>query len=287
MGQSLQTITSSTTKNQISEPDPKKCQFCGNILPWRPLEHPLITGKVLVWLKPFRCECPESEIYWEKYDREEAERLAEEQRKESERERMEKVKRLFRRSQLPERFKLRTFENYILLGNKEQELALRTAEKYVLKFNEIRAQGTGLIFTGQVGTGKSHLAAAITMALIESGYSVIFGTVTSLLGHIKATYDEDNKITERQIMDQLINVSLLVIDDLGKEKPTPWVEQMLYEIINTRYENNRPVIITSNIDISEISDNYPRTGQAIESRIIEMCHGVRCEWEDYRKSRLF
>jgi DNA replication protein DnaC len=77
-----------------------------------------------------------------------------------------------------------------------------------------------------------------------------------------------------------------VIDDLGKEKPTLWVEQMVYEIINGRYEDNKPVIITTNTSLVGIQDQYDKNGPAIVSRIVEMCQGVKMDGADWRKGRL-
>jgi DNA replication protein DnaC len=246
--------------------------------------HPIITDRVWIWLPPSRCECPRSIEHWARVDEEERREQEAREAREREIRRLKLIEQVFKKSQLPPRFRQRTFENFrVTLANKQ---ALEVALNYAESFEHKLSAGQGLIFTGTVGTGKTYLAAAITLYLLNQCRSVVFGTVTSLLGRIRQTYDEDAEETERQVIDQLINASLLVIDDLGKEKPTAWVEQMLYEIINARYEANKPLIITTNTSLKEIEDRYENTGPAVVSRIIEMCQGVRMDGADWRKGRL-
>lgn len=246
--------------------------------------HPIMTDRVWIWLPPSRCECPRSIEHWARVDEEERREQEVREAREREIERLKTIERAFKKSQLPARFQQRTFENFKETPANRQ--AFRDALDYAENFEHKLSAGQGLIFSGTVGTGKTYLAAAITLYLLNQCCSVVFGTVTSLLGRIRQTYDEDAQETERQVIDQLINVSLLVIDDLGKEKPTAWVEMMLYEIINARYEANKPLIITTNTSLKEIQDRYENTGPAIVSRIIEMCQGVRMDGADWRKERL-
>ncbi|OPX87756.1 MAG: DNA replication protein DnaC [Pelotomaculum sp. PtaB.Bin104] len=274
----------STLPDPIPEPEPVTCAFCGTELRHKPLMHPIIADRVWLWVPPSRCTCEKATEHWARVDEEERQEQEAREAREREIERRKTVERLFRTSQLPVRFQQRTFENFKETPANKQalEIALDYAERFEHKF----LAGQGLIFTGTVGTGKTHLAAAITLHLLNQCRSVILGTVTSLLGRIRQTYDDDARETERQVLDQLIDVSLLVIDDLGKEKPTPWVEQMLYEIINARYEANKPLVITTNTSLKDIEARYKNTGPAIVSRIIEMCQGVRMDGADWRKSRL-
>jgi len=246
--------------------------------------NPILSDQVWIWLNPLRCDCPKAVEHWARVDEEERKKREVREAREREAERLKTIERLFRASQLPARFRERTFENF--KETPENEGPLKIARNYAETFGDKLSGGQGLMFTGDVGVGKTHLAAAITLHLLNQGYGVIFGTVTTLLGWIRQTYDDDARESERQVIDQLVYASLLVIDDLGKEKPTPWVEQMLYEIINSRYEANKPLIITTNTSLREIEARYENTGRAIVSRIVEMCQGVRMEGQDWRKSRL-
>ena len=284
----IQTITKSDSFQrrwvEPEEPKPVSCVFCGAELRYRPLFNPFDKSKVFRWLSPPQCECPKSKEHWAKIEEEERQRKEEEEASERERLRIKKAEQLFAMSKLPARFTDRTFENFITTSDNQE--AFKIALDYAENFREKKASGQGLLFSGTVGTGKTYLAAAITLRLVENCQSVIFGTVTTLLGRIRQTYTKNSEFDEREIIDQLTNVSLLVIDDLGKEKPTEWTEQMLYEIINARYENNMPLVITTNISLKEIRERYENNGPAIESRIIEMCQGIRMIGKDFRKKRL-
>jgi len=245
---------------------------------------PVIDGRVAIWFPPHPCSCPEAQKEAAIKAAEEKARREAREVQERERERQEVIQRLFKRSHLPARFKERTFESFSLTAENTQ--AFMAARDYAENFRERYRAGRGLIFTGTVGTGKTHLAAAITLYMLNHCQPVIFGTVTNLLGRIRQTYNNDNKETERQAVDDFLNIPLLVIDDLGKEKPTAWVEQMMYEIINGRYEDNKPLIITTNISLKGIEEQYERNGAAIVSRIVEMCQGVKMDGSDHRKARL-
>lgn len=288
--ESLRSILTKQTGKQNStlpnwpEPDPQICKFCEATLRHRPLYDPLVDGRVSIWFPPHPCSCTEGQAEAARIAAEEKRISEEREVQEREYERRETIKRLFKRSKLPARFQQRTFDTFALTAENTQ--ALMTARDYAENFRDKLTAGQGLIFTGDVGTGKTHLAAAITLHLINHCRPVVFGTVTNLLGRIRNTYDDDCKETERQVVDELLNIPLLVIDDLGKEKPTMWVEQMVYEIINGRYEDNKPVIITTNTSLKGIGEQYEKNGAAIVSRIVEMCEGVKMGGRDWRKGRL-
>ncbi len=193
---------------------------------------------------------------------------------------------MIRESKLGKRFESRTFKNFQV--NDKNRGAYETTKQYAREFSKYKRNGTGLLLTGSYGTGKTHLAAAICHELIRGNHQPIFGTMISLLGNIKATYgDEYAEETEQQILNKYINCDLLIIDDLGKERPTEWALEQLYYVINSRYEDCKPIVITTNYADKLVSrltckDNI-ETAEAIVSRIHEMCVGVLMNWEDYRK----
>lgn len=266
----------------------KPCGYCGKLLEVTGLYVDI--GIMRKWLckgEHERCDCKDAKQYWEEVDRVENEKreafIREEERKAYE----EKLERLLRQSKLGDRFRSRTFEVYET--NAKNIQAYETAKKYAEGFKKYVNQGIGLILTGTYGTGKTHLVAAICHEIMRQGYQPIFGTMISLLEKIKATYDDDYaKENEEQVINKYINCDLLIIDDLGKERTTEWAVEKLYYIINSRYEKNRPILITSNYNIAKLTDrltvkdNY-ETAHAITSRLFEMCRGVHMEFEDYRK----
>lgn len=196
-----------------------------------------------------------------------------------------RIQELFRRSTLPERWRSRTFDCFQVTPH--NETAFLATQEYAQWFDG--DGGRGLLFTGPVGVGKTHLAAATAMELLGREHSVIFGSVTSLLARVRNTFDSD-RVSEMQVMRHLTSCELLVIDDLGKEKVTEWVAQTVYELINTRYERNRALLVTTNLGLTAIRDKYnvgeTSIGDAIVDRILEVCEGVKFSGKSWRKKDL-
>lgn len=135
--------------------------------------------------------------------------------------------------------------------------------------------GRGIIFIGDVGRGKTHLAGAIARHVIENyKVPVIFKSYAALLDDIKRNFDEDKREVER-----IVNTPLVVIDDLGQEKQSEWNREVLFKIINGRYENMSPIIITTNSSVMTLRDNI---GEPSFSRLYEMCEAVRVDGKDHR-----
>jgi DNA replication protein DnaC len=186
----------------------------------------------------------------------------------------------------------------------------KVAPDLVEKFSNIRDTRKGLYIHGGVGTGKTHTAYAlyrqweeqraaeiekereeISKKLSESSNSISpvvikprpvaeFWNMTRLLYELRK---EMRKSSDESLSDNLIlHKNLLFIDDLGAEKVTEWVEEVVYLIINTRYENNIPIVITSNYPLSKIAE---LVGDRVASRIKEMCHVVEIKGEDRRLTK--
>lgn len=254
---------------------PERCPHCGKALKYKKFA----IGHFTFGSHLEKCDCPGAEAEREREMREK-ERL---QQEEEARKRMKRIEELFRQSRLGLRFREKTFENYKIMPHNKK--AFQTTLEYARNFAKYKEKGEGIFITGDYGTGKTHLAAAITNYLLGKYTPVIMGNVTKLLGNIKQVYD-DSQYTEAEILKELYTVDLLVIDDLGKEKPTAWVEEKLYTVINERYENYRPIVVTSNLELEEIEQRLENCGGAIVSRIIEMCQGIKIKGPDFRKQKL-
>lgn len=257
---------------------PEPCPHCGRLLKYKAYS---IFGK-LFGTHLESCNCPGAEAERERFYQEQLKK----QREEENRRRMERIERLFRQSKLGRRFRERTFETFVVREHTRK--AFEIALDYAKNFESYKEKGEGLFITGGYGVGKTHLAAAIANYLIQNEIAtVIFGNVTTLLGRIRHTYCDGSKYEEEQVMKELYDVDLLIIDDLGKEKPTQWVEEKLYTVINERYENYRPIVVTSNLELEEIEQRLENCGGAIVSRIIEMCRGVKIVGPDFRKEKIY
>ncbi len=136
----------------------------------------------------------------------------------------------------------------------------------------------GATFFGSMGTGKTHLAAAIAWAIMTEGHTVIMESVNGILSRLRTTYDETANTTEFRMLNKFASASILVFDDFGKERLTAWSCSILWELINTRYENNLPLIITTNFTQEELNARMmrpipgvdPYTLPSLLDRILEM-----------------
>jgi DNA replication protein DnaC len=119
-----------------------------------------------------------------------------------------------------------------------------------------------LIFEGAYGTGKTHLAAAIGNERLKHGDTVLFMTTPDLLDHVRGTYAPNSDMAYDELFNRVKNVDLLILDDIGTENPSDWAREKLFQILNHRYSNELPTVITTNENL----DNFdPR----IRSRMME------------------
>ena len=184
--------------------------------------------------------------------------------------RLEEISRMTMFAGISKRFMNRKFDAFnVTKDNKKAfEVAKRYADKYPIS--------NGLLITGTCGTGKTHLAVAILHAILDKGYPGLFVTVPDLLAEIRKSYNTDH---DSEKIQKVKSAKFLVLDDLGAEKTTDWVQEQLYMIINYRYEYELPTVITSNLDIGQLSQ---KIGERTTSRLLEMCYGVKLNGEDYR-----
>jgi DNA replication protein DnaC len=129
-------------------------------------------------------------------------------------------------------------------------------------------RGRGLWLQGDVGTGKTTLAMLVSKVALDHGRSVAIYSLPRLLAEVRKTYDEGSDLSYLQLMESLASVDLLHIDDLGAERSNEWVLEQLYSIVNTRYEDEKAIILTTNLSEEDLREQIK---ERTVSRLVEMC----------------
>jgi DNA replication protein DnaC len=158
----------------------------------------------------------------------------------------------FVKAAIPKRFLNRTFDNYEAT-TQQQQLALNISRHYANHFSERLENGGGLILQGQPGTGKTHLACAIANQVITNGASARFTTVMQLVRAIRATWKRDSAQTEDAVLQSIIDYDLLIIDEIGVQYETESEKLILFDVLNGRYENEKPTILLTNLVGNELN----------------------------------
>lgn len=193
-----------------------------------------------------------------------------------------------RRSKIPPRFMGKSLKSFETARSRERKAIRDLAQSYVKAFNPAtldpaKFSSNGLLLIGAVGSGKTHIAVAALREVIERGHTGLFCNVVDLLDDLRASYNPQSSQSGWEILEQIEKADLVVLDDLGAEAPTGWVLDRLYQIINRRYEENRPTIVTSNLSLEELSDQI---GTRITSRLCEMCQVVPFPDVDWRRKKM-
>ena len=167
---------------------------------------------------------------------------------------------------IPKRFRGVSFERKPICDL--DPMRLQPVRSFVAKIDERLDAGKGLWFTGDVGTGKTSLAMLVSQAAERRGRSVAVYSVPSLLAEIKNTYDREAAGSYITLFRKLCSVDLLHLDDLGAEKRTDWVLEQLYSIVNERWQDQRSIVATTNLDRDKLREEI---GWRTVSRLVEIC----------------
>lgn len=155
------------------------------------------------------------------------------------------------------------------------------ARRYVANFNAMREQGTGLLLCGQVGTGKSFLAAAIANELISQGTPCLMTNFSRIISRVSEKFGGDQKY-----LDDLNRFDLLIIDDLGAERDTEFTWEKVMNVIDARYRAGLPLIITTNLGPKDFTDRGDIRRQRVFSRLKEMCVCLEVKGVDRRSKKM-
>jgi DNA replication protein DnaC len=183
-----------------------------------------------------------------------AETEAEEKAKKDAEEAEQRVRNWERRlgqSGIPPRFQDRTLENFVAESEAQQK-ALTFAKSYADEFNEALKTGRSALFVGKPGTGKTHLAAGIGMNLLKKGHPVLFMTVMRAIRRVKDTWGKGREESETEAIAAMVEPHLLILDEVGVQFGSDFEKNLIFDIINERYENRLPTILMSNLPTAEV-----------------------------------
>ena len=195
---------------------------------------------------------------------------------------------LLAQARIPKRYENCSFDNYVPQGGGDsfysQAYALRDAKHLVDEYPNL---DFGLLFIGPCGTGKTHLAAAIIRSLtLQKGVSCLFTDFRDLLKEIQDSYNPVSQSSEIRVLAPVYECEVLVLDELGASKPTEWVRETMTQIINTRYNDRKVTIFTTNYlddpPLPRDESLTERVGTRLRSRLHEMCKVVMVKGDDYR-----
>ncbi|MEZ5345384.1 MAG: ATP-binding protein [Pyrinomonadaceae bacterium] len=187
-------------------------------------------------------------------------------------------------AKIPKRYEKCHFHNY-KARNLSQDRGFQFASRLAMEFPAVER---GLILMGDVGVGKTHLAVSILKGLTERGFGCLFYEFGTLLKEIQASYNPVSQTSELNVLSPVLDAEILVLDEIGASKPTDWVRDTMAHIINSRYNDKKLTIFTTNYSDDPKNDREEtfedRIGVRLRSRLFEMCQTVVMTGDDYRKS---
>lgn len=139
---------------------------------------------------------------------------------------------------------------------------------YVSEWGKVRSENFGLLLHGPVGTGKTFYAACVANALLDQGIPCIMTSLIRVINTMQGMFEKQT------YLDDLVNYPLLILDDLGTERESEYMQEQVYNIINARYCTGKPLIVTTNISIEEIKNPKNESYKRIYDRILQMCQPI-------------
>ena len=214
-----------------------------------------------VFMPPIRCKCQQ-----ELYDQEENRRKLLEKQAEIER---------MKASGLQDK----ALYDYTFDKDNGINPEMAYAHKYAENWEDMKANSSGLLLWGNVGTGKSFFAGCIANALLEKGVPVLMTNFSRILNTLTGMHFEDRN----QFIDSLNRYSLLIIDDLGIERNSEFVLEQVFNVIDSRYRSKKPLIVTTNLTLTELNNAPDVAHRRIYDRILERCAPIRINNRNIRQ----
>lgn len=214
------------------------------------------------------------------------EAIEREEKQRQQTERMRRIESLRRASLLGEEYKDSTFDKTDLYSAEYAAIYAR-CEKFCQVAPEVLKKGHGIYLYGSKGTGKTHLTACMANELLKKGHPTLFTSMGEISKAIRATYNRQSSETEQDFMARLTSVDFLFIDDFGterlaKEGEDLWLQEKVFDIVNTRYNNRMPTIFTSNYSLAEMVRERGLSDKTAD-RINQKCVMLELIGEGYRR----
>lgn len=197
-----------------------------------------------------------------------------------------RIQHLLRKARIPSRYEHCDLDSYgPNPGHKSQKEAMLFVQHFVEKYPLV---DYGLLFLGPCGVGKTHLAVSLLKQVITEKHDVgLFYDFRDLLREIQGSWNSVSQTSELDVLRPVMEAKVLVLDELGANKPTEWVRDTITHIINSRYNDKKVTIFTSNYLDSPTKQGEEsltdRIGMRLRSRLFEMCKEIEIEGPDFRK----
>ena len=175
-------------------------------------------------------------------------------------------------------FLSRSMRDWTFERDNGQNPQMPVARKYVQNWEQMKEKNIGLLLWGDVGCGKSYLAGAIANALIGQEIRVKMTNFTAILNDLSSTFEGRNEYLNR-----LCSYPLLIIDDFGMERGTEYGLEQVYSVIDGRYRSKKPLIVTTNLTLTELRSAADTAHKRIYDRVLDMCVPIFCKGESFRK----
>lgn len=217
----------------------------------------------------------------------------------------DRVQRLMKQARIPARYEhceFSEFDTSFPGADKSLERAKLMAERFVSGY-PVENDGRGLLIVGAVGVGKTHLAVGVLKELLRKGIPCLFCDYRDLLKQVQNSYNPSVQTTEMELLRPIFETEVVLLDELGAVKPTEWVWDTVSHVLNTRYNDKRTTLITTNFpDLpphgsDELVDTFSRARRAareetlgdriterMRSRLHEMCKKIEITGQDFRQN---